>query len=157
MSKEARLRITTLLICVLTTTAPALLAQQLPSPESVLGHRPGDDFFLATYDESLQYFKQLEQSTDKLRLVNVGQTSNGLEWQIALISSSENLARIDRYKQIAGQLAWARDLAPGSGPGSGARVGPRRESDRPHRRRPACHGSGSCSTHDSTRLRSGQR
>ncbi len=113
MSKEARLRITTLLICVLTTTAPALLAQQLPSPESVLGHRPGDDFFLATYDESLQYFKQLEQSTDKLRLVNVGQTSNGLEWQIALISSSENLARIDRYKQIAGQLAWARDLAPG--------------------------------------------
>ena len=29
-----------------------------------------------------------------------------------MISSSENLARIDRYKQIAGQLAWARDLAP---------------------------------------------
>ena len=31
---------------------------QPPAPESVLGHRPGDDFFLATYDESLAYFHE---------------------------------------------------------------------------------------------------
>ena len=111
MSKLIRLLITMLFICLLVAMTPALLAQ-VPSPESVLGHRPGDDFFLATYDESLQYFKQLDQSTDKLTLVNVGQSSNGLEWQIAVISSPENLARIDRYKEIAGQLAWPRDMSP---------------------------------------------
>jgi hypothetical protein len=32
---------------------------QPPTPESVLGHKPGDDFFLATYDESLAYFQKL--------------------------------------------------------------------------------------------------
>ena len=36
---------------------PACLAlAQVPTPESVLGHKPGDDFYLASYDESLGYF-----------------------------------------------------------------------------------------------------
>ena len=32
---------------------------QVPTPESVLGHKPGDDFYLATYDDSLAYFQKL--------------------------------------------------------------------------------------------------
>ena len=31
---------------------------QVPTPESVLGHKPGDDFYLATYEDSLGYFQQ---------------------------------------------------------------------------------------------------
>ena len=31
----------------------------VPTPESVLGHKPGDDFYLASYDESLGYFQKL--------------------------------------------------------------------------------------------------
>jgi hypothetical protein len=57
---------------------PALLlstaifvSAQVPTPESVLGHKPGDDFYLATYDESLAYFQKLAASTDKLKLVRV--------------------------------------------------------------------------------------
>src|SRR5437763_1619344 len=34
-------------------------AQQAPTPESVLGHKPGDDFYLATYEDSLGYFRKL--------------------------------------------------------------------------------------------------
>ena len=44
---------------------------QIPTPESVLGHKPGDDYFLATYDESLAYFKKLAASTDKLKLASM--------------------------------------------------------------------------------------
>ncbi len=51
---------------------------QIPTPESVLGHKPGDDFYLATYDESLGYFQKLAASTDKLKLVRVGKTTRGL-------------------------------------------------------------------------------
>ena len=51
---------------------PACLAlAQVPTPESVLGHKPGDDFYLASYDESLGYFQKLAKASDKLKLVHV--------------------------------------------------------------------------------------
>ena len=36
-----------------------LSVAQIPTPESVLGHKPGDDFYLATYEDALGYFKKL--------------------------------------------------------------------------------------------------
>ena len=83
---------------------------QVPTPESVLGHKPGDDFFLASYDESLGYFQKLAQSTDKLKLVKVGKTTRGLDWYIAIISSAKNLAALDKYKDTAKRLALVKGL-----------------------------------------------
>jgi hypothetical protein len=82
----------------------------VPAPESVLGHKPGDDFFLASYDESLNYFRKLAQTTGKLKLVRVGKTSRGLDWYIALISSPENLANLDKFKETARRLALVKGL-----------------------------------------------
>ena len=45
----------------------AVALAQAPTPESVLGHKPGDDFYLASYDESLGYFQKLAHATDKLK------------------------------------------------------------------------------------------
>src|SRR3954453_14185447 len=86
----------------------AALAQA--PPESVLGHKPGDDFFLATYDESLAYFQKLAQSSDRVKLAHVGKTSRGLEWYIAIISSPQNLAKLDQYKDAARRLALVKGL-----------------------------------------------
>jgi hypothetical protein len=83
---------------------------QIPTPESVLGHKPGDDFFLATYDDSLGYFQKLAKATDKLKLVRVGKTTRGLDWYIAIISSPQNLARLDQYKDTAKKLALVKGL-----------------------------------------------
>jgi hypothetical protein len=83
---------------------------QVPTPESVLGHKPGDDFYLATYDESLAYFQKLAASTDKLKLVRVGKTTRGLDWYIAYISSAKNLADLDKYKDTAKRLALVKGL-----------------------------------------------
>src|SRR5580700_1664842 len=87
----------------------AVLAQP-PTPESVLGHKPGDDFYLASYDESLGYFRKLAQSTGKLKLVRVGKTTRGLDWYIAVISSAQNLAGLDKYKDTARRLALVKGL-----------------------------------------------
>jgi len=81
------------------------LGQSVPTPESVLGHKPGDDYYLANYDESRDYFRKLAASSNRIKLINVGKTTRGLDWEIAIISSPENLAKIDRYKEIARQLA----------------------------------------------------
>jgi hypothetical protein len=97
---------------------PALLlstaifvSAQVPTPESVLGHKPGDDFYLATYDESLAYFQKLAASTDKLKLVRVGKTTRGLDWYVAYISSAKNLAELDKYKDTAKRLALVKGLS----------------------------------------------
>src|SRR5579885_2020867 len=83
---------------------------QVPTPESVLGHKPGDDFFLASYDQSLAYFQKLAQSTDRLKLARVGKTTRGLDWYIAIISSPENLAKLEQYKDTARRLALVKGL-----------------------------------------------
>ncbi|MGA2194779.1 MAG: M14 family metallopeptidase [Bryobacteraceae bacterium] len=83
---------------------------QAPTPESVLGHKPGDDFYLATYDDALGYFQKLAHSTDKLKLVRVGKTTQGREWDIAIISSAKNLANLDTYKDTARKLALVKGL-----------------------------------------------
>src|SRR5580692_4564909 len=83
---------------------------QVPTPESVLGHKPGDDFYLASYDESLGYFQKLAKSTDKLKLVQVGKTSQGRDWYVAVISSAKNLADLNKHKETAKKLAMVKGL-----------------------------------------------
>ena len=101
--------------------APQLLAQApmppaaapraaLPTPESVLGFPVGADFKLATYDESMHYFQQLAASSDHIKLMDVGRTSEGRSWYLAVISSPENLAQLDHYREIAQRLAHPTGL-----------------------------------------------
>jgi murein tripeptide amidase MpaA len=91
--------------------AGAVSAQQaVPTPESVLGFRPGDDFKLATYEESIEYFQRLDAASDYVQLVDVGRTSEGRPWHLAVISSPANLANLERHREAARRLAYARGL-----------------------------------------------
>ncbi len=107
------------LVCTILLMLPAVpfahghaaAAQAIPTPESVLGQPVGADFFLASYDESLDYFRRLEAASDRLQLVEVGETSFGAPWYLALISSAENLANIDRLREISLRLAHPEGLA----------------------------------------------
>ena len=83
---------------------------QVPTPESVLGFSVGADFHLASYDDSIAYFERLDAATDQLTLVHVGETSFGRPFYLALISSSDNLANLERYRKIAHRLAHPQGL-----------------------------------------------
>ena len=100
---------TATLVALLALTAPGLAAQ-VPTPESVLGFRPGADFQLATYEESVGYFQGLAAASDRITMVRTGRTSQGRDWWIALISTAENLAEIDRYRELADRLAHPAEL-----------------------------------------------
>ena len=90
--------------------APALgLSAQVPRPESVLGYQVGADFELANYEQSMEYFHALDAASDRIEMREVGVTSFGRPWYIALISSAENLRDAERYRQIAQQLAYPLD------------------------------------------------
>jgi hypothetical protein len=96
---------------VAVTNAPVYGQQQsIPSPQSVLGFPVGADFKLATYDESLEYFRQLDAATDRLQLIDIGSTSEGRDWYVALVSSPENLAGLDKYRGISRRLAHPAGL-----------------------------------------------
>jgi hypothetical protein len=82
----------------------------VPTPESVLGQPVGADFFLASYDDSLEYFRRLDAASDRLQLIEVGETSFGLPWYVALISSAENLSNVERYHEISMRLAHPEGL-----------------------------------------------
>src|SRR5215472_11176673 len=73
------------------TTNPS---SNVPTPQTVLGHQPGDDFYLANYDESREYLRKLTYSSKRIKLINVRKTTRGLDWEIAIISSPENLASL---------------------------------------------------------------
>jgi Zinc carboxypeptidase len=82
----------------------------LPTPESVLGFPIGADFELARYEESIDYFRRLDAASDHMRLIDVGVTSEGRPWTLALISSPANLANLDRLRAIAQRLAHPAGL-----------------------------------------------
>lgn len=91
-------------------SVPAVRAQNVPTPLSVLGHKPGDDFYLATYDDAMVYFRKLAASSNRIKLFPAGKTTRGLEMYYAVISAPENLAALDKYKDINRRLTWVRGL-----------------------------------------------
>ena len=97
-------------VAITTPGAPAWAIQQVPTPESVLGHRVGADFHLTTFEESIAYFERLDEASDRLELRQVGRSSYGRLVYIALISSAENLSNLDRYRDIAQRLAHPKGL-----------------------------------------------
>jgi len=111
-SRPSRLLVVITLALLAALVAPAIsrhgsaVAQSnIPTPESVLGFTVGADFELATYDESIAYFRSLDAATDRLQLVDVGRTSEGRPWYVAFISSAENLANLEHYREISQRLA----------------------------------------------------
>ncbi|GAB1446205.1 M14 family metallopeptidase [Flammeovirgaceae bacterium] len=84
---------------------------QIPTPKETLGFEAGADFHLATYEQSIAYMRKLEAATDKLKLIQVGYTSEGREWYCALISSKQNLDNIENIKNITKRLAHPEGLS----------------------------------------------
>ena len=76
----------------------------------MLGFRPGADYKLATYDQSVDYFKRVAAASKHVKLVEAGRTSQGRVMYFALVSSPDNLGKIDRYREIARRLAHPQGL-----------------------------------------------
>jgi hypothetical protein len=76
----------------------------------VWGFAPGQDNRLATYDQSIEYFKKLAAASRNIQLFEAGKTSEGRTEYYAVISTTENLAKLDRYREIARRIAHPEGL-----------------------------------------------
>lgn len=108
MSLVGRVRSWCLCCCLPLAAIPTWA--QLPTPSSVLGHVPGDDFYLANYEDAVKYFHALAAASDRMKMFTVGKSTEGKDIEVGVISSPQNLARLDEYKKTARRLATATDL-----------------------------------------------
>ena len=99
-----------LLIAILLSAGVAAQSK-VPAPESVIGFVPGAEHKLATYDQTIEYFKKLDAASDQMTLVEAGTSTQGRTFYFALISSKDNLKKIDRYREIARRLSRPEGLS----------------------------------------------
>jgi hypothetical protein len=85
-------------------------AQQVPPPEEILGFKVGADFHLASYQQAIEYFKALEKVSPMIKLFDIGKTSMGKPMIYAIITSSENMTKLDHYKEIAKKMSLVKGL-----------------------------------------------
>ena len=74
------------------------------TPEQFLGFKVGADRKLADYAQITAYFQKLAQETTKMKLFTIGESTQKKPMLMAAISTPENLARLDRYKEITHKL-----------------------------------------------------
>ncbi len=87
-------------------------AQHITTPKEALnGSEPGDDYFLANYDQTTAYWKKLATESDRVKLVSLGKSVEGREIWMAIVSSPENLKKLDHYVDIDKRLALAKGLS----------------------------------------------
>ncbi|GAB4044003.1 M14 family metallopeptidase [Spirosoma jeollabukense] len=98
------------LLLLLAVSLSTAFAQTLPSPKEHFGFTIGDDYQLATYTQTEAYFRKLAAGSDRVKLVDIGMTEEGRHQLMLIVSSPENLKKLDRYKEISQKLARAENL-----------------------------------------------
>ena len=70
----------------------------------------GDDYFLADYKQLSQYLNDVSKVSNRIKVQQVGTTTEGRPFNLAIISSPENLKELEKYRQISVKLGKAEGL-----------------------------------------------
>ncbi len=100
-----------LLYLLFAVTPSAILAQHITSPDEFFGHKVGADYHLINYKQAANYWKKLAEESSNIKLFEYGTSSYGRTMILAVVSSEENIAHIDRYKEISRSLARVRGVS----------------------------------------------
>jgi hypothetical protein len=103
---------TAVLTLALTTLLPvAARAADVPSPDAFLGRQVGSDRYLTPWPDVVRYYQALAAASDRVSLESAGASTLGNDMLVAVITSAENQHHLDRYRDIARQLANADQLS----------------------------------------------
>ncbi len=79
-----------------------------PDPSAFLGHPIGQDKTPVEWAQVTGYFRALAQSSDTVRVVEYGRSTEGRPMIAAIVSAAGNLKRLDRFKEIQARLSDPR-------------------------------------------------
>jgi len=110
LNAQRALVVTLLLLLPVPQASTQSTAGPVTTPPQQFSASIGDDYFLATYTQLEEYWKKLDRESDRMQLVDIGRTEEGRVQWMAVISAPENLAKLDRYKDISRRLSLAEGL-----------------------------------------------
>ena len=79
--------------------------KRVTSPQEFLGFRVGDDRKLAGWADMVGYFERLETESDRLVVTEIGRSTEDHPFNLCVISSADNIERLDEYKAIQQSLS----------------------------------------------------
>jgi hypothetical protein len=86
------------------------MTDDITSPEDFFGHQLGADRKIARWDKIVEYFNQLEKESDKIKIIDMGPSTEGNTFLHVIISSPENLDNLDRLKEVNAKISDPRGL-----------------------------------------------
>lgn len=95
------------LLCLVGVKA---LAQDITAPEEFFGFQMGEDRKLANWHRLVEYYQLLDTQSDRLTVVNMGDTEMGNPFLALYISTPENLANLDQIKAYNNKLVDPRGV-----------------------------------------------
>ncbi len=106
------LRIPVFLIIILLAVLPALsFEKKISSPQEILGFKIGEDFKLAKWSEITNYCRILAEQSPKVKIITLGKSTLGRDFIMLVISSPENLAQLEKIKEIQRKLHDAGEIS----------------------------------------------
>jgi len=98
-------------LAALLLTAAACLAAAVKSPSEYLGKQIGADGVLADYGEMSRYYAYLDSASDWIKVLDLGESTLGRRFIMAVATDPANQAALDRYRAIATILRDARGVS----------------------------------------------
>src|SRR5687768_3875132 len=105
-------RLLSVLLAFAVLTPAPLLAQSIPTPSEALGFEVGADRRLADWPQITGYFARLAAASPAVHLDTLGPTTQGRPLIVAVISTPENVRRLDTIRRQQARLADPRGLSP---------------------------------------------
>jgi hypothetical protein len=99
-----------LVLAAFPVTAAQQPAVDIPTPASHFGFRIGDDGQLATAEAIEQYFEAVAAASDRVRLTDLGPTTDGRRTLAAIVSAPENIRNLEQIRLDNQRLADPRAL-----------------------------------------------
>lgn len=92
--------------------APLVKAQnKVTSPREFFGFELGSDRKIARWDKIVDYFYLLEKESGKLKVVNMGPSTEGNPFLLVIISSPENLENVEGLRKINAKISDPRGIS----------------------------------------------
>ncbi len=85
-------------------------SETVPTPLDFLGHIAGAADILTYPADIHAYMRAVAEASPRVELFSIGETEEGREMIVAVVSSEENMARLEEYKGMTAQLADPRTI-----------------------------------------------
>jgi hypothetical protein len=99
-------------LCALTLLfLSQIVFTEIPKPEEVLGFKVGTDRKIADMHQIVDYFRRLDRASNRIVVREVGKSTLGNPFIVAIITSAENHKNLEKYRSYQQLLADPRKIS----------------------------------------------